>query len=131
MELHTTAGPIPETDTTASSGWPVSRRYAWVVFALSFGLLLSDYMSRQVLNAVFPDLKSEWLLSDARLGTLSSVVALMVGLLTFPMSLMADRWGRVKSLLLAAVMWSVATLGCAVSASYDQMLVGQALRRHR
>ncbi|PKT68500.1 multidrug DMT transporter permease [Streptomyces populi] len=125
MELHTTAGPVPGTDTTASSGWPVSRRYAWVVFALSFGLLLSDYMSRQVLNAVFPDLKSEWLLSDARLGTLSSVVALMVGLLTFPMSLMADRWGRVKSLLLAAAMWSVATLGCAVSASYDQMLVGR------
>ncbi|MEY2247011.1 MFS transporter [Streptomyces sp. BF23-18] len=125
MELHTTAGPIPETDTTASSGWPVPRRYAWVVFALSFGLLLSDYMSRQVLNAVFPDLKSEWLLSDARLGTLSSVVALMVGLLTFPMSLMADRWGRVKSLLLAAALWSVATLGCAVSANYDQMFVGR------
>lgn len=125
MELHTTAGPIPGTDPTASSGWPVSRRYAWVVFALSFGLLLSDYMSRQVLNAVFPDLKSEWLLTDAKLGTLSSVVALMVGLLTFPMSLMADRWGRVKSLLLAAVLWSVATLGCAVSASYDQMFVGR------
>ncbi|MEV6197162.1 MFS transporter [Streptomyces sp. NPDC051920] len=103
----------------------MSRRYAWVVFALSFGLLLSDYMSRQVLNAVFPDLKAEWLLSDAKLGTLSSVVALMVGLLTFPMSLMADRWGRVRSLLLAAVMWSVATLGCALSANYDQMFVGR------
>jgi MFS family permease len=125
MELHTTAGSIPETDTTASSGWPVTRRYAWVVFALSFGLLLSDYMSRQVLNAVFPMLKSEWLLTDAKLGSLSSVVALMVGLLTFPMSLMADRWGRVKSLLLAAALWSVATLGCAVSASYDQMFVGR------
>ncbi|NDO81072.1 multidrug DMT transporter permease, partial [Citrobacter sp. NCU1] len=32
----------------------VPRRYAWVVFALTFGLLISDYMSRQVLNAVFP-----------------------------------------------------------------------------
>ncbi|MFF4352874.1 MFS transporter [Streptomyces sp. NPDC001530] len=125
MELHTTAKPLPETATTSSSRWPVSRRYAWVVFALSFGLLLSDYMSRQVLNAVFPMLKAEWLLSDARLGSLSGVVALMVGLLTFPMSLMADRWGRVKSLLLAAAMWSVATLGCAVSASYGQMFVGR------
>jgi len=125
MELHTTAEPIPETETTVSSGWPVSRRYAWVVFALSFGLLLSDYMSRQVLNAVFPMLKAEWLLSDAKLGSLSGIVALMVGLLTFPMSLMADRWGRVKSLLLAATMWSVATLGCAMSASYGQMFVGR------
>ncbi|MFF3448739.1 MFS transporter [Streptomyces sp. NPDC002667] len=103
----------------------MSRRYAWVVFALSFGLLLSDYMSRQVLNAVFPDLKSEWLLTDAKLGTLSGVVALMVGLFTFPMSLIADRWGRVRSLLLAAGMWSVATLGCAVSANYGQLFVGR------
>lgn len=32
----------------------VPRKYAWLVFALTFGLLISDYMSRQVLNAVFP-----------------------------------------------------------------------------
>jgi MFS family permease len=125
MELHTTAEPIQKAETTVSSGWPVSRRYAWVVFALSFGLLLSDYMSRQVLNAVFPMLKAEWLLSDARLGSLSGIVALMVGLLTVPMSLLADRWGRVRSLLFASTMWSVATLGCAVSANYGQMFAGR------
>ena len=44
----------------------VSRKYAWIVFALTFGLLLSDYMSRQVLNAVFPLLKQAWGLSDTR-----------------------------------------------------------------
>ncbi len=60
----------------------ISRRYAWLVFALTFGLLLSDYMSRQVLNAVFPLIKSEWVLSDSQLGLLSGIVALMVGLLT-------------------------------------------------
>ncbi|WP_326769773.1 MFS transporter [Streptomyces sp. NBC_01591] len=103
----------------------MTRRYAWLVFALSFGLLLSDYMSRQVLNAVFPLLKAEWLLSDAQLGSLSGIVALMVGLLTFPLSLLADRWGRVRSLVLAAVVWSLATLGCAVSASYGQMFLGR------
>ncbi|MFF0754234.1 MFS transporter [Streptomyces sp. NPDC004267] len=125
MELRTTAGSVPEAGTSISSGWPVSPRYAWVVFALSFGLLLSDYMSRQVLNAVFPMLKAEWLLSDAELGSLSGIVALMVGLLTFPLSLLADRWGRVRSLLLAAMMWSLATLACAVSATYGQMFVGR------
>ena len=35
------------------------RGYAWVIFALTFGLLLSDYMSRQVLSAVFPQIKAE------------------------------------------------------------------------
>jgi MFS family permease len=102
------------------------RPYAWVVFALTVGLLLSDYMSRQVLNAVFPLLKSAWGLSDTRLGSLSSVVALMVGVLTFPLSVLADRWGRVKSIVLMAAMWSVATLGCAIATNYGEMLLARA-----
>jgi len=103
----------------------VARKYAWIVFALTFGLLISDYMSRQVLNAVFPLLKSEWSLSDGQLGLLSGIVALMVGLLTFPLSLMADRFGRVKSLASMALLWSVATLGCALAQDYQQMFIAR------
>ena len=98
-----------------------SRPYAWVVFALLFGLLLSDYMSRQVLNAVFPLLKAQWGLSDTELGSLSGVVSVMVGLLTFPLSLAADRWGRVASLKLMALVWSLATIACGLAESYGQM----------
>lgn len=108
-------------DTTIS----VPRRYAWVVFALTFGLLISDYMSRQVLNAVFPLLKGEWALTDAQLGLLSGIVAVMVGLLTFPLSLMADRWGRVRSLTLMAMLWSLATLGCALAQNFPEMFVAR------
>jgi len=93
---------------------------------LTVGLLLSDYMSRQVLNAVFPLLKSAWDLSDTQLGSLSSVVALIVGVLTFPLSVLADRWGRVKSIALMAGVWSLATLGCAISTNYNEMLVARA-----
>jgi MFS family permease len=103
----------------------VARQYAWIVFALTFGLLISDYMSRQVLNAVFPLLKTEWALSDGQLGLLSGIVALMVGLLTFPLSLMADRYGRVKSLALMALLWSLATLGCALAQDYQQMFIAR------
>ncbi len=105
----------------------IPRSYAWIVFALTFGLLISDYMSRQVLNAVFPLLKGEWALSDSQLGMLSGIVALMVGLLTFPLSLLADRFGRVKSLALMAFLWSLATLGCAMAENYEQMFVARFL----
>ncbi|HLX24150.1 MAG TPA: MFS transporter [Usitatibacter sp.] len=108
-------------DTPAS----VPRTFAWIVFALIFGLLLSDYMSRQVLNAVFPLLKAEWSLSDTQLGSLSSVVSLMVGLLTFPLSLIADRWGRVASLRAMALLWSLATLACGFARSYEEMFAAR------
>ena len=101
--------------------------YPWLVFALTFALLLSDYMSRQVLSAVFPFLKADWALSDSQLASLTSIVALMVGLLTFPLSLLADRWGRVRSLILMAGIWSIATLFCAVAANYEQMLAARFL----
>src|SRR3954453_5008466 len=102
-------------------------RYAWVVFALTFGLLISDYMARQVLNAVFPLLKAEWGLTDGQLGFLAGVVPLMVGLLTLPVSLLADRFGRARSIVLMALLWSLATLLCGVARSYDQMLAARVL----
>lgn len=127
MELHTTATGADGHAATAPApaGTPAPsarRRYPWLVFALAFGLLLADYMSRQVLSAVFPFLKTEWALSDSKLASLSSIVALMVGLLTLPLSLLADRWGRVRSLVLMAVLWSAATVLCATATGYDQML---------
>jgi MFS family permease len=103
----------------------LSRVFPWLVFVLTFGLLLSDYMSRQVLAAVFPFLKVEWALSDAQLGGLTSIVALTVGVLAVPLSLLGDRWGRSKAIIAMAALWSVATVGCAVAASYEQMMLAR------
>jgi predicted MFS family arabinose efflux permease len=102
-----------------------SRLFPFAVFVLTFGLLLSDYMSRQVLSAVFPFLKVEWALTDTQLGSLTSIVALTVGLLAVPLSLLGDRWGRSKAIVLMAGLWSLATLGCAVAASYEQMMLAR------
>jgi predicted MFS family arabinose efflux permease len=112
---------------TGSGGPARASAYGWLVFALTFGLLISDYMARQVLNAVFPLLKAEWALTDAQLGLLSGIVAAMVGLLTLPLSIAADRWGRIPSLTIMAILWSLATVLCAVAQTYSQMLLGRAL----
>ncbi|CAN7521199.1 MFS transporter [Phenylobacterium sp. LjRoot219] len=115
-------------ETSDAAETPVAdRRRAWLVFAVSFALLLSDYMSRQVLSAVFPQLKAEWALTDGQLGALGGVVALMVGLLTFPLSLVADRIGRVRSVAAMALTWSVASLACGLAANYGQMLAARLL----
>ena len=103
-----------------------SKTYAWSVFALTFGLMLSDYLSRQVIGAVFPFLKADWGVSDSQLGALVSVVSVMVGVLTIPMSLIADRWGRVKSITFMAFVWCGATIACGMATSYTQLLVARA-----
>lgn len=117
--------PAHATVTSGAASRP--HLYAWAVFGIIFGLLLSDYMSRQVLNAVFPLLKAEWGLSDTQLGSLAGVVALLTGLLTFPLSLVADRFGRVRSIALMALLWSGATLVCALSSDFREMFLARFL----
>jgi MFS family permease len=121
--MHSIATDTAERGAAGTVG--AASRYAWLVFAVTLGLLLSDYMSRQVLNAVFPLLKAEWALSDARLGALSGVVSLAVGALALPLSLLADRAGRIRSLVLMAALWSIATLACGLAQDYQQMLAAR------
>ena len=117
VQLETSIGKA----TTSES----ASRSAWIAFALTFGLMMSDYISRQVLLAVFPYLKAEWGLSDTQLGSLVSVVALAVGVLTIPISFAADRWGRVKSIAVMACLWSLATIACGLATNYGQMFAAR------
>ncbi|RZU54530.1 putative MFS family arabinose efflux permease [Krasilnikovia cinnamomea] len=105
----------------------VSRHFPLVVFTLTFALMLSDYMSRQVLAAIFPYLKSDWGLTDTELGVLTSIVSLMVGVLAVPLSILGDRWGRARAIVAMAVLWSIATIGSALAAGYGQMFAARAV----
>jgi hypothetical protein len=73
---------------------PRPRLFAWAVFLLSFGLLLSDYMARSVLVPAFPVIRREWGLSDTQLGALTGMVALAVGVLAVPLSFAVRLGGR-------------------------------------
>jgi MFS family permease len=53
---------------------------------------------------------------------LVSIVSLTVAVFSIPVALLADRWSRVKSIVLMALLWSTATVGCAFTADYTQLL---------
>ncbi len=103
------------------------RRYAWTVFAILVSLMVMDYVDRQVVVSMFPHLKAHWNLSDSQLGALVSVVSITVAAGTIPLSLLADRWGRVRSLFAMALVWSLATVACAFADSYLQLLGARSL----
>ena len=105
---------------------PAGRRHAWVVFALTVALMLSDYTTRSVISGVLPDLKRDWGLDDSQLGALVSVVPLIVGIAAWPIALLADRWGHVRSITVMATTWCVATMLCGLSQSHSQLLLARA-----
>jgi MFS family permease len=106
---------------------PAPRRYAWTVFAVLFALMVVDYVDRQVVVSMFAHLKAQWDLSDSQLGWLASSVSITVALGAVPLSLLADRWSRVKSIFLMALIWSLATISCAFATSYGQLIGARAL----
>jgi len=101
---------------------PAPRRYAWSVFAIIFALMVVDYVDRQVVVSMFPHLKAQWDLSDRELGALVSIVSITVALGAVPLSFLADRWSRVKSIFLMAMVWSLATIGAGFAGSYAQLM---------
>ena len=106
---------------------PVSRTCMWTVLLLTCALFMHGYLSRQVITSILPVLKIDWTLSDSQLGALVSIVALSAAVLTIPLSLVADRWGRVRSITLMAVVWSLATVACGMATSYNQLLAARAV----
>lgn len=106
---------------------PVARRYAWTVFTVLFALMVVDYVDRQVIVSMFSHLKAQWALSDSQLGALVSVVSVTVALGAIPLSLLADRWSRVKSIFLMALIWSLATIACAFAGSYAQLFAARSV----
>src|SRR6187551_468303 len=106
---------------------PAPRRYAWSVFAILFALMVVDYVDRQVVVSMFSHLKTHWDLSDRQLGALVSIVSITVALGALPLSLLADRWSRVKSIFLMALVWSLATISCAYAKDYGHLLVARSV----
>ncbi|HET9045326.1 MAG TPA: MFS transporter, partial [Casimicrobiaceae bacterium] len=106
---------------------PAPRRYAWTVFAIMFLLMVVDYVDRQVVVSMFPHLKAQWGLSDTELGGLVSIVSITVALGTVPLSLLADRWSRVKSIFVMALVWSLATIACAFAHDYSHLIAARSV----
>ncbi len=75
---------------------------------------------------MFPYLKSAWVLSDQQLGLLAAIVSVTVALAGIPVALVADRTSRVRSVVLMAVIWSVATISCMFASRYPQLLAARA-----
>jgi len=104
-----------------------SRGTAWFALLMTLGLMVFDYVDRQVIVSLFPYLKAAWGVSDKELGALVSVVSVTVALGSVPIALFADRASRVKSIVLMAVIWSLATILCMFTGNFSQLLAARSI----
>lgn len=102
-------------------------RQAWLAYAMTIGLMIFDYVDRQVIVTIFPHLKAEWGLTDTQLGGLVSIVSVTVAIFGIPAALVADRFSRVKSVVGMALVWSLATISCMFAGNFGQLFASRAM----
>ncbi len=97
----------------------------YYIFTLLFLLYMFDYMDRLVIVSLFPFLKQEWGITDTQCGLLVSAVYWSILIFTLPVSIIIDRWSRVKIIGLVTIFWSLATIACAFTKNFGQLFAAR------
>lgn len=102
-------------------GYLYSKGYTTYVFILLFLLYMFDYIDRVVVTSMFPMIEADFGISHTKSGLLISAVYWSIVLLTFPVSILVDRWSRSKTIGIMAILWSIATVLCAFTGNFMQL----------
>jgi MFS transporter, Spinster family, sphingosine-1-phosphate transporter len=104
-----------------------TKLYPWTALSLLTALNLLNYIDRSVLFAVQPLVQSEFHLTNAQVGYLTSAFLgfyMVAAPFTGPL---ADRYSRKLIIILGAIFWSGLTLLTAVTHTYWELLVRHTL----
>jgi MFS family permease len=113
--------------TANRQGYLFSLKYSNYVFILLFLLYMFDYIDRMVVTSMFTHIEHDWGITHTQSGLLVSAVYWAIVILSFPVSLLVDRWSRAKTIGVMAVMWSLATALCALTGNFVQLLFARML----
>ena len=111
---------------TAPKEYKLSTRNTYYIFALLFLLYFFDYVDRMIMTSLFPFIQKEWGLTDTQSGLLVSMVYWSIVAFVLPVSILVDRWSRKKTIGIMAFLWSMATLACAFTKTFPQLLMTRA-----
>jgi MFS family permease len=108
-------------------GYLFSKGYSNYVFMLLFLLYMFDYIDRSIVTSMFTSIEADWGISHTQSGLLMSAVYWAIVILTFPVSLLVDRWSRTKTIGIMAIIWSLATALCAITGNFVQLFMARLL----
>lgn len=84
--------------------------YAWYALGILFLVYVLNFIDRQIITILAPDLKRDLGLDDADIGFLyGTAFAVFYALFGIPLGRLADSWHRVRLLTIGLALWSVMT----------------------
>ncbi len=102
------------------------RQQRWTLFLLT-AINFFNYVDRQVIFALFSNIKADFHLSDVQLGLLGTVFALVHSLASVPLGALADRYSRKLIIAIGVGFWSIMTFLSGATKSFVQLLIMRSL----
>lgn len=100
-----------------------SKRYAWVVVALLWGVALLNYMDRQMLSTMRPSMEKDIpeLASAENFGYLMAIFLWIYGCMSPVAGWIADRFNRKWLIVASLLVWSGVTFAMGFAHSFHQL----------
>ena len=111
---------------TADQPTRVSR-WAMTTFVVLFAMNLLDYLDRNILMSMKPQIASQIRMTDAQWGALTSFFLVSYSVVSPAMGWLGDRSKRGRLLAIGVGLWSVATVGSGLAQTYGQLALARSL----
>lgn len=113
-----------QTVSPEAAGPPGAR--AWFVLGMLCFVYVLNFLDRQLLSILAKPIQDSLGVTDGQLGLIGGLYfALFYCTIAIPVGWLADRTNRVRVLAFACALWSLATMGCGMSASYSQLVIAR------
>jgi len=103
------------------------QRAAWLAVGLLWVVAMLNYLDRQVIFSLLPPIKAEFSASDFQLGLLSMAFLWVYAAFSPLSGYLADRYDRVKVVLVSLSVWSAVTWLTGHSRNFTELLTARGL----
>ena len=104
---------------------PVISTYSWLVVAMLWVVAFLNYPDRILITSMRDPIVSEFSLTDAQFGLLTSVFLWSYGILSPFGGFFADKYSRKKVIVFSSLIWSAVTIWTGFVTSFNEMLVAR------
>lgn len=101
--------------------------FAWLLVALLWVTALLNYLDRQVIFSILPLLKTELNIPEQQLGFLGGAFLWVYGLASPISGYIADRFGRIRVIIISLLVWSIVTWLTGHAQNMTQLIIIRAL----